>query len=571
MADTPLNTAMRYGLLAPAKQSFFMLGLTLTTKEPEQHHDLSTSEWLHINTLLISIFNLYAQLFLPSGEDDQIINPALKRNRDIAMPAFLHYFTQFDLASINQLQARIVALYSPFDKAITELLEFNSTQMLAVAGWIKRGLDTRLAPSFRSREEFMEGITCESWRPPANLLAIDRNELEAQFGRAVAGTFWRLFVSVRGDQVFEYMTDRNPAEASPIFEIDSGSALCPVVNALYRAIEGCLSSVLLNSTHKLKVSKHRDKALEERTLSTFRLLLGEEAEYWASCYETPHSQYEHDLIVRWRRHLFVVESKASPVRAPLLNPEKAFTRIHDDFRSDKGIQKAYEQARRIRDAVYRGDVVSMFNRKGQALAVFNRVDIEHVWCICVTAADYGGLSVDLSLLLRKDDDAEYPWSVCISSFEKIVRGFQCRRWGPEMFLVYLTERALLHGRLKGNLDELDIAGLFLHRSTLEDVIRSDAERVHISEWYSEVFVQIESGGPNITEDDLELNPRPPTMMSPDMYMCGYEGVRGKSVRELEESVEEVTKVKNRSAGRSLRNSPCPCGSGLKFKNCHGRM
>jgi len=45
---------------------------------------------------------------------------------------------------------------------------------------------------------------------------------------------------------------------------------------------------------------------------------------------------------------FVIESKATQQREPLRDPEKAYTRIKDDFKSNAGIQKAYEQAERLR-------------------------------------------------------------------------------------------------------------------------------------------------------------------------------------------------------------------------------
>lgn len=33
--------------------------------------------------------------------------------------------------------------------------------------------------------------------------------------------------------------------------------------------------------------------------------------------------------------------------------------------------------------------------------------------------------------------------------------------------------------------------------------------------------------------------------------------------------ESSTKARVRDAGKIGRNSPCPCGSGRKFKKCHG--
>jgi uncharacterized protein YecA (UPF0149 family) len=34
--------------------------------------------------------------------------------------------------------------------------------------------------------------------------------------------------------------------------------------------------------------------------------------------------------------------------------------------------------------------------------------------------------------------------------------------------------------------------------------------------------------------------------------------------------DQYRRLASAFAGKSGRNAPCPCGSGLKFKKCHGR-
>jgi hypothetical protein len=44
---------------------------------------------------------------------------------------------------------------------------------------------------------------------------------------------------------------------------------------------------------------------------------------------------------------------------------------------------------------------------------------------------------------------------------------------------------------------------------------------------------------------------------------------GPSPEELEKTVQDAVKDSWRREDQSGRNQPCPCGSGTKFKNCHG--
>ena len=118
--------------------------------------------------------------------------------------------------------------------------------------------------------------------------------------------------------------------------------------------------------------------------------------------------------------MFVVEAKAAPLGVPFRDTEKAFTRLRRDFRADGGVQKSYDQANRIRRAVLNGGAVSLYDGKGVLLRQISRVDIDEVFCICVTADDYGALATDLSLLLEKTSDEAYPWAVNVFDLQALV-------------------------------------------------------------------------------------------------------------------------------------------------------
>ncbi|HEX9276275.1 MAG TPA: hypothetical protein VGA51_07745, partial [Casimicrobiaceae bacterium] len=80
-----------------------------------------------------------------------------------------------------------------------------------------------------------------------------------------------------------------------------------------------------------------------------------------SVFETHDQHFEHDLLVRVARTAIVVEAKASPPVEPFRDPDKAFVRIRDAFRSSRGIQHAFDQGRRIFRAWKRGDRVQLYD------------------------------------------------------------------------------------------------------------------------------------------------------------------------------------------------------------------
>lgn len=51
--------------------------------------------------------------------------------------------------------------------------------------------------------------------------------------------------------------------------------------------------------------------------------------------------------MRLGRTVIVVEAKASPPVEPFRDPDRAFVRVRHAFRSDRGIEHAFEQGRRI--------------------------------------------------------------------------------------------------------------------------------------------------------------------------------------------------------------------------------
>jgi hypothetical protein len=283
-----------------------------------------------------------------------------------------------------------------------------------------------------------------------------------------------------------------------------------------------------------------------------------EAAFVPSSYETPTAQYEHDLIVVWKRHVFVVESKASPPVEPFRDPERAYERIRRAFRSDRGIQKAYEQANRIRRALLidRRDV-TLYDKRGHRLATLSPGDFDDVFCICTTADDYGLLATDLSMLLELGSDGVYPWAVNVYDLEAFLNGLRRKAWGPDRLIEYLADRRKLNGKLRTG-DELEIAGTFLKHGSLTQLVAAEADVVVLDPAYASVFDEIwreTQGGPA------------PRLEAPgDVVFTNLRDTLLGDAKDVVTRAGSAEFVRREPLGR---NQPCPCGSGRQYKRCHG--
>jgi hypothetical protein len=192
----------------------------------------------------------------------------------------------------------------------------------------------------------------------------------------------------------------------------------------------------------------------------------------------------------------VIEAKASPPVEPLRDPEKAYVKIRDAFRSKRGIQKAFEQGNRIRRAVLSREHVVLHDKRGNVLREIDASQIDEVYCICVTADDFGLLAANLELLLEKEPDDAYPWAVCVLSLEPFLGAFKRRGWGGDELDRFLAERRELHGRVITS-DELEVGGYFIQNGSLRTLIDREYDLLVLTHDFAEIFDELyveEHGG-----------------------------------------------------------------------------
>jgi hypothetical protein len=576
-------------LTSPARQIAFLLALLLSTPEPDDPIEVDEACVRKVNALLNRIFFAYAEMFLAGvKEEDSAWNEAA----EIAMPAFLHYFNQGSLATVNQVRQTIVGHFTPFDDALTRGFGINATQALEVIDTIESLLGQNEEAARAAHEDMkvvrdalideaerrdwglkemqeqaqIRNLT-DHWKKLIssidNLLVIRRSDILSLCG-STGEKFWKCFVARRGGfQAPTYITDILATDAYSLFQTTDNEAFAITTNQLYTAAMVAFERFLLNSDRKSSFLERRDKFLETRVENAVRDFFPEDAIVLRSPSELTDGTHEHDLIVYWRKHLLVLESKASPPKEPFRNPEKAARRIARHFQSKSGIQKGFEQADRIPAQLRSGKTVTLFDRHGELALELPPDRVEEAFAICITGEDFGVLATDLSILLRKPVDVPYPWVASVNDLESIFRAWQYRNWTAERLLEYLKARALLHGRI-GTFDELEVAGYMLKHEDLSHLVSADGDRIMLDQDYAKIFDEIEealAGGPT-----PHFDPGEPPIIGNLMDLMRDEIEKAQPNTRSPASAT----VFNRTTSKPGRNQPCPCGSGLKHKKCCGR-
>lgn len=577
----PREASREFGLWSPYRDSMYVLGLATTTPEPPRRDAGTPEEWNRIYKLVAEITSAYLPLFMKPPAVVRAMSREEHAKHAVAAFAFLHHFNTGVLATSEQLVARARASLVPFDDELSKIVGISATDVLLIAEWLaartQRRIDDWLS-AWTTADQLWRRSTNEGWsearsqREAAAVsakdpqfvrklhcdpLVVERPAIEAEFGAERSVAFWKLFVTPRGSgEDFRFYTEANPLQRAPLVAFNDHEAMLPVANAVFDAVVNRLDGVLEASARRASFLKRRDKALEQRTEAALRRLLGTEAEFFPSASEWKTGEYEHDLVVLWRDVLLVVEAKAAPRVEPFRDVSRAYDRVRRAFRSDTGIQKAHSQGARLLRLLRHGQTVSLYDADGVLVREVAPDAIARAFAVCVTADDFGALAADLSLLLEKDPSDPYPWAVNINDLEQFAEGLAMKHWGPVEFFAYLEQRQLLHGHVTVG-DELELAGMFLRHGRLGQPPPGGRLIVHPE--YADIFDEIfkaKHGGPPA---DLSTNP--------DLVLRPESDARSAIRRVFGFDPAEISK--STSSSRVGRNDPCPCGSGRKFKKCHG--
>ena len=500
------------------------------------------------------------------------------------MVSFLHYFNSGLLASTEQIAERIRRYLTPFDEQLAQRQGINATQALEICEWLanrlQKGLDdlsTLFVKEKIARHALLDEVEAKNWSLEDIRRQADTSnyrETSEQLTNALhqmgklqladlkiafphtGERFWRLFSVGRGEgPVLNYPTERSVADKHPLIQLSDTEALCPLMNTLFSAVLLMGEQVLTSSEKRESYFRARDKIVESEAAIHFRRLLGPQTEFHSSVFETPDRQYEHDLVILDKELCLIVEAKASPPVEPFRDPEKAFIRLRDAFRADTGVQKAYGQAIRLWRRLQNGESVVLYNDKGSIVAQLSPKLTNRTFCICVTRDNYGPLATNLAFFLEKKNEEPYPWAINVLDLESLGEAWNHFSWGAEELVEYLQYRIRLHGQVFSD-DELVFAGYYIKHGSLKQLLQTEADHISLNPSYSDVFDDIyryyHQAGPPV-----ELKRSPPVLTDLRKSLMEGKPVSGNSA--VKTGVPKVG-----------RNEPCPCGSGKKYKKCHGR-
>ena len=532
-------------LHSPAKQIAFLMGLLLATDEPAIGRDFTDRDWENAAKLLGRLFQVYAERYMPDQEQFKATSISELKKQELAILAFTNYFQEGTLATDEQILDHIRAYVVPFNGHLSKSLGFSASDALAIV----QGIVAKFQIHIDSLEERST--------PQAALSGyrIGRNELIAQHGEK-GDTFWKMFTVGRGEgNDLQYPNEQSIVERRPFIRLSENVAFGCKWREMLLPILAASEDCLLNGPREDTYLRHRARTLEEQTASFMKQILGGSTKVYQNLFETPDNQNEHDIVVLSDDICLFVEVKSSPPDAPFRDPEKAYTRLRRNFRSDTGIQKAYDQASRLLRSVRSSEVVTLYDREGNEALQLPGSLPDVAYCVCVTRDSYGPAATCLSFLLEKEESEPYPWVANVWNLENIAEIWKYYGWDGRQLRAFLSARAKLHTSLFGD-DELDYVGAFIMHCGLEHFVADTVFPAPINPTYSEIFDAIHRhlrrGGPPVRIDPVYPS--------------------GGSVEELFQTGETVSSMRSRQKPIKLnRNEWCPCGSGVKSKRCHGAL
>ncbi len=246
--------------------------------------------------------------------------------------------------------------------------------------------------------------------------------------------------------------------SKPFIKVSNEKYLLYYDTQLLVAIYECLLN-LLDDKRNNKSSTLRKTFLENKTRKLFENFFSPDTKFFSNYY-LESSDKEKDLLVIGHNFALIVECKSDKMTEPFRNTDRACTRLKRDFESS--IQKGYEQALEVEEAFYncKNDYLKICDKNHQIVAKIPIGKINNIYSLIVTQERYGLIQIDLGLLLHKQEEVIYPWSVCIDDLETILLTFARKDKPYKYFLEYLDEREKLNERVICQ-DELDLVANFI--------------------------------------------------------------------------------------------------------------
>ncbi|HHZ8355217.1 TPA: hypothetical protein ACWMJN_003869 [Morganella morganii] len=500
-------------LNSPARQSLYLLGI-MSSQSICDTEECSDEKMSKIYSLLNDIYSKYLNVYFPDKKDiERGIDNSWLKTRHASLPMFLGYFFESKKIATDELKKDLLKTYDKFEDIIFSHFGLSHKDMIEITDRISSILQKRINNIYKilgeadtkrleltnsDINEFDENLKAiqESCGPlisefmklSGELCMFKFDEIDSVAPEKL-DLFKQYFVLKKGcANDIKYITDENPLETHPIITVDENNYAICSINFILLAIQNKIDQFFKGSKYNERFRKARDIKLEQDTKEAFSELLPENSIILESVFENNKSSNEHDLVIIAERSILIIEAKATPRREPLREPSRAFTRIKDDFKKKSGIQSGCDQALNLKKLIKNNEITTLYDKKGNVLHTISEQDFDEIYCICVTKDDFGLLATDLTILLDKPLDMEYPWVINIDDLKFLLT---CLKYIDKdwMYLInYLAQRINLMGKII-SADELEIAGAYLKYNGFK-TISKDSPQLFLDISESTIFDEI---------------------------------------------------------------------------------
>lgn len=553
-------------LMSPQKQYFYLAGLLMSTDDKSNGEE-TTNILCSLEKDIQDITSDYVKGFVNDEKLYRDNNKEKLKQNLVSMDAFISYFDMGILRYNEQTEALIKVLYTPFDDELEKLTGLAVSDYIDFFHFVTETMErgrNRMQDSFNELQSFLDSIDIDETNPEKiekefhRLLnfgvdnpdvvsklqegftgnnKIKRQDIVKRYGDKKSESLLNFFTLERRKRDFQYYNGDNPFVSNPLCWLDDETLYSVSPLILLNAIFNRITDVLENPKNKFikKYQKAKADIVENEFLNCFKTVFNNQADYHVSVCENPGTQ-EHDIVVEYKDYILIAEVKASKVRVPFFNPEKAYIRIRDHFFSDSGIGCAYNQACLLRNKILSSNDIVLYENMKKPFEIHNTKN-KKVIPVVLTLNQFGGIAINTSLLLTPEGGQPYPWVCNLHDFQNLIEIFQYLKKSSNDFVDYVEWRSRKHKDIMAS-DELDIAEQYFANPQIREesgalFIQNIIEQSLIDKIYFEKF------GLHFTNDI-------------DKYCEDNEGLS---------TVVRIGK-------KIYPNDPCPCGSGKKFKKCH---
>lgn len=484
-------------LSSPMRQLYYLAGLLVTTTKSGVEVNYTEEDWTYIVEHLNTIENEYFKIFFPTEKTE--ITDEWKKKRVVAMPTFLSYFNQGPLNFEEQSISWISDLYQKLDAAIEAETGLKTKDFLLfydkLDRWCEDNLQsfsntntTPIRSDWQDYTSLKSGVVDEA---PDEIKALGNTRLPmctlvADYGiknrfkasdledkdlplAKVEQILSVLSFKVVDSDFLYYTSTDNPLYRSPILNLGDGLYQVFEIKQVLHAIDAFLEELCSNiEKNQTKYVKEKGKLLENNIGSLFKSVFGKYIKCYTSYYV---DNCEQDILILWKDKAFIIESKAYKINEPFRDPDRAYTRILQDF--NRSIGYAYKQTCRVAEKFYQQIPLVI---KDEHKNIIDTIDTTKYkdgdFSIIVTQKSFGQIQADLHSLLELQEGGCYPWAIKYDDLDVFLRTLKAMNKKPQFFIDFLIDREYLHGHVLCS-DELQICGGYLTGDITSDICQGD--------------------------------------------------------------------------------------------------